>query len=815
MQVQRAHGTDKVHTVTCFLVVLGSSFMAFSDFFVTRESRKKARKLVIASATFDRLGRLMVQTDGTLPLITVEERTLRHSEVLEALDQHSTVFQWLYAVSWDWDMVMPFVTAIARRIFEAEKQEQRAVQRDALTTSQKARRMLSGRYSAASLEMLQHQSSTPLLDFRDKVVDAARRLAGDLDVPLRNLGVFYDHVLPTGTRKAAEVAAAKEAYRRRMDTEMVQPYVHDEERSIASRTTSLFGEGADEEEGATIFVVREVAADQLNLLAKRGYRFTETRFLSAVLADRHAVVKEEMESVLESLRVYAKRGTRPVVQPGGVYAGLFGVRPNPYHRSGGLDVLVYNFARHQIPAYRLPDVASLTEEMKAFLKLIDQMSMDNVMKACEMGSIRSLERQKTITSFLNMQGGTEEEVEQMQLREEVNSLSAMVQFQQALFTALEALHQSVRFFPRILSTARVSSEVLEVPSSLVDDECAPAQIILVQAVLPSEKTLTRASTGQMPAPTDKASVHTPFVFTPYMLFAKSQMMMLQGQSADEFEGEVVTELERRYKANEDGERGNMVETNLFLSDEEAKMSEMMSEKSHASKNDARMSDDQQAPPSRRLQYIARLSRISRPNTARTVTARVDSPTLPLTLADAAPSSPPDAHLAAHANQSLGIRRFTDAGAQGAIPATTSDQTLFVRPPEEHVGHSDDGSNETFGQAKASSDGHVPPARATVAFQPLASGSPTVVRPPVRSASKRTIVQSSTTVAFLPPPDRRPSTANATTTPGPYPFPMQSRRPRTADTTRGTSNFDNWQSRQLEELEKHQPNLLLGILPSEY
>ncbi len=182
------------------------------------------------------------------------------------------------------------------------------------------------------------------------------------------------------------------------------------------------------------------------------YRMTETRFLAGVLADRVAVQKEEMEPLLDSLKVYAKRGTRPVVQPGGVYCGLFGVRAST-SKEGGLDVLVYNFARHQIPAYRLPDVQCITAEMKTFLGSLDQATMEDAMKVCERESIRSGERRKYLQSIssVNVANSHENEAEQ-------EAVELMIQFQTALFIALDALHNSVRFYPKICQTARISAE---------------------------------------------------------------------------------------------------------------------------------------------------------------------------------------------------------------------------------------------------------------------------------------------------------------------------------------------------------------------
>lgn len=56
----------------CFGVCIIALIIILSDFLVTRESRRKARRVVIASATFDKAGRVLVNLDGMLPMCEVE-----------------------------------------------------------------------------------------------------------------------------------------------------------------------------------------------------------------------------------------------------------------------------------------------------------------------------------------------------------------------------------------------------------------------------------------------------------------------------------------------------------------------------------------------------------------------------------------------------------------------------------------------------------------------------------------------------------------------------------------------------------------------
>ena len=526
----------------CFVIVVFSTFIAVSDLLVVRDARRKAKKVVVCSATFDKQGRLLVKPDGTMPLMIIET-DVNIRDILEALDNRQPTFQWLYSLSWDWHIITPWLKAItARFVAESENSQRREAE-----WKRRGKKMIASGRRSLDLNEDRRRGPQSLADFRDRFVDAANHLAAELDIPFEEIGVLYDHVLPTGTRGNDSLGVANDTF------SPSRKHYADDESSINGPVPSIFGDGDSQEEGAMLFLVRELpgsSQSSTERFRQMGYRMTETRFLAGVLADRVAVKKEEMEPLLESLKVYAKRGTRPVVQPGGVYAGLFGVRAST-SKEGGLDVLVYNFARHQIPAYRLPDVHCITPEMKTFLATLDQATMEDAMKICERESIRSGERRKYLQSMSSVNVGRNGEMEMEQ-----ESIELMIQFQTALFIALDALHNSVRFYPKICQTARISAEVLEVPSSL-DDSTPPAEMILVQAVLPEERSLSTPYSGShhghpMMAdvvPTDKPNSATPFVFIPYTLFSKSQMMLLRGRQADDFEHEVIIEMRRRYPSS--------------------------------------------------------------------------------------------------------------------------------------------------------------------------------------------------------------------------------------------------------------------------
>lgn len=54
------------------LIILLSLGMAFADYMTRRDMRQKARNIVIASACFTEDGRILVKSDGTIPMQAIQ-----------------------------------------------------------------------------------------------------------------------------------------------------------------------------------------------------------------------------------------------------------------------------------------------------------------------------------------------------------------------------------------------------------------------------------------------------------------------------------------------------------------------------------------------------------------------------------------------------------------------------------------------------------------------------------------------------------------------------------------------------------------------
>lgn len=67
----------------CLVIISLSIFIAVSDLLRRRQTVREARQIVVASAAFDKFGRVLVKIDGTLPMRLIEtEAYLKASRVL-------------------------------------------------------------------------------------------------------------------------------------------------------------------------------------------------------------------------------------------------------------------------------------------------------------------------------------------------------------------------------------------------------------------------------------------------------------------------------------------------------------------------------------------------------------------------------------------------------------------------------------------------------------------------------------------------------------------------------------------------------------
>jgi hypothetical protein len=145
-------------------------------------------------------------------------------DILDELDPRKPTFQWLYTLSFDWSILDPFISRIRAGLQRRRTQGE--------TKTKPAKNSAVGK-------------TEELLQFQNRFCEAAYELAEELDLPLTKLGVMFDRVLTTGTRKAS--------LEDQKDGEKVRPVRPDDESSIHGITLRL-----PDSDGVMLVVVREL-----------------------------------------------------------------------------------------------------------------------------------------------------------------------------------------------------------------------------------------------------------------------------------------------------------------------------------------------------------------------------------------------------------------------------------------------------------------------------------------------------------------------------------------------------------------------------
>lgn len=153
-------------SVMCGFIVLIAIGFAIWDYLAEQDIRSKARKIVIASAAFDKQGRLLVRPDGYLPMHVIESQA-EFKDVLQELDPRQATFQWLYSLSFNWTILGPFLPRIRNTIARRKAQDASGGKKHNQTKMGKA-----------------HE----LVQFRSRFIEATYTLAEELEVPFEKLG---------------------------------------------------------------------------------------------------------------------------------------------------------------------------------------------------------------------------------------------------------------------------------------------------------------------------------------------------------------------------------------------------------------------------------------------------------------------------------------------------------------------------------------------------------------------------------------------------------------------------------------------------
>lgn len=291
-----------------------------SYLFITRHravnNKKRASKVVLTCAVFDTDGRILVNTDGTLP---AREITDRYNSVgfTDDFNTAHSVMHWMFRVTYNWAGVSDLVPKMKSHLI-----------------AQRENSDLGSRPESPASGTVYHPStySDYSVVFRERFCVAAANLASNLHVPLEKLGVLYDRIIETATLPDSHpMLRAPRPSSKQQDIELG-----------TNLRKLVFGKGQ------ILFVVRQVDAEEADRLLNSGFRFAAVPNVARTIADSLQVPVTVLESHCVELQRYVQNLEK--LDKSGTWLSLFAPIAKAH---GGFDIVVNKHAQNQLPDVQL------------------------------------------------------------------------------------------------------------------------------------------------------------------------------------------------------------------------------------------------------------------------------------------------------------------------------------------------------------------------------------------------------------------------------------------------------------------------------
>lgn len=315
------------------------------------QSARRAQKITLAAAVFDKQGRILVDPDGLIPSTVVTGSFIQQSvwtPIIPCLDLHQTDltaqdkqefstdhphFLWMFQASRNWPGLSPLAEAMSKHLAQPRTEGQD------LTETQ-------GRL------------------FREQFCVAAMRLADRLRETLPSAGVLWDQILPTG----AGVSLPDPQVRSTPPDSPINASPKNETEDLAEK--GLHPRHGQYGRGSLMFVVRRMQQDRdAERWSTVGYRFADIEQVSATIATRMQIQTPGLEHKLRQMALYADHETDA---DAGVHLGLFGIRARV--GQSGFEVMVQREARNLLPSVKL-GLTKLEPWQVGILRRFENMSM--------------------------------------------------------------------------------------------------------------------------------------------------------------------------------------------------------------------------------------------------------------------------------------------------------------------------------------------------------------------------------------------------------------------------------------------------------
>ncbi|OJD33619.1 mhyt domain signaling protein [Diplodia corticola] len=402
------HGNERARNnnmiVAIFLCVAALCVCFLLLWLTSRRRRQladRAQHVVLASATFDMDGKILVTQEGLLPCQKITRKYNQRSFNDEFNVAHP-VFQWIFRVTHNWDSVAEFIGIM--------RQHLRAVGslRDPSTPTSRGK-------------TLPQEKDGPLPEvdysviFREHFCVAAAELASNMGTDIQNLGTLWEDILMTGTT-VAEVKTKTVRRSSKAPSEDVEAAA-----GLTIPAPALFGRGQ------LMFVVRQLQKKEecADLIAS-GYRWATIDQVGDLLSRSMQVSRLELSRTVERLRKFNSR--QDGLSNPGTWLAFFAMRPALKPSSGSWDVLVPKDEPYHLPKVNISEDAP-QDSTFPLLHRMNNLSIADCLRFLNSG----LNAQKTEKVWTEDQAAFAE-----RMRDGINQLQQAVPeqfFRSALFSA--------------------------------------------------------------------------------------------------------------------------------------------------------------------------------------------------------------------------------------------------------------------------------------------------------------------------------------------------------------------------------------------
>lgn len=311
-----------------------------------KQLKDRAEQVVLAVASFDSQGRILVNQGGLLPCQTITRRFHQQTFDEEFNTSHS-VFQWIYRVSRNWSGVVDLVPSMRDHLLSSGYLQPHTPM---------------GNGSRTSMGMEDKENSSYSTTFRELFCVAAHDIARSLETRLQDIGALYEDVLTTGTLltktmwysnhdQKAIIAADVAATPGDIEAGLVNPI--------------LFGKGQ------LLVLTKRVETEEANRLQNVGYRFASLDQVGDVLARSLQISRDDLNLLVARLQLFCQR--QAWVPPKGTYLASFLLQPSPMMK--GLDVIVPRLTPDRLPMVKL-SAEELSPKQVKILSQFNGLTMD-------------------------------------------------------------------------------------------------------------------------------------------------------------------------------------------------------------------------------------------------------------------------------------------------------------------------------------------------------------------------------------------------------------------------------------------------------